>query len=129
MSGHLAAEAEAERVLEEAILAAPADRTVVLDGFPRTLPEAQWLDERLPAWSRQLEGVVLVEVDATTSAHRLKSRGRSDDSEAAQAAKWREYETVTRPVLDYYQERGELVVADGQGTVEAVAHRIKELLK
>jgi adenylate kinase len=127
-SGHLAPEAEVERVLAAALSRLPAEQTVVLDGFPRTIDEAKWLDAHLPDWSRRLERVVLVDVDAATSAERLQTRGRSDDSPAAQGAKWREYETVTRPVLDYYEDRHELTAVDGRGSVEAVADRIKELL-
>jgi adenylate kinase len=126
--GELVPDEVVERVLETAVRALPPAQSIVLDGFPRTVGEAIWLEDRLVAWGRTLRRTVLIAVDQATSQARLSSRGRSDDSLEAQVAKWQAYETATRPVITYYKQRHELTEVDGSGTVEDVTGRVKELL-
>lgn len=128
-SGGLVPDAEVERVVSEAIKATPLNNNIVLDGFPRTLPEAKWLDQHLPKWGRKLERVIVLEVPTGVTQERLAKRGRNDDTPAAQREKLRQYEASTRPVLQHYRDAGLLAEVNGVGTVEEVSAAILEALR
>lgn len=119
-TGQLVPSPDVERLLGAALEAVPTDQAVVLDGFPRVLDEAKWLDAQLGGWQRTLEAVILFEVDEAMSARRLAARQRADDVPEAVAKKWREYNELTRPVVVYYHERGCLTIVDGNATVDEV---------
>jgi adenylate kinase len=127
-SGRLMSSEQVQQVLEEAVANVPAETPVILDGFPRLVEQAEWLEQAEQRWSRQLTQVILIDIDEATSGERLASRGRKDDSELAQQRKWEEYQR-TLPVIDYYRAKGLLVAVDGKGSVDEVADRIKDVLK
>jgi len=124
----LAPTGEVQRVLNVAMANVPQAKGVVLDGFPRTVEQAEWLDGRLADWSRRLQAVLEIQIDEATAAKRLASRGRSDDTAEAQARKRRQYHAVMAPVADYYAARGQLHVIDGRGTIEDVEEQIRTAL-
>ena len=127
-SGQLAPSAAVERLVAAAIAGVPEATTILLDGFPRALDEAVWLDAQLPGWRRKLRAVVLFEVDYHVSARRLAERQRADDTPAALEAKWAEYERMTRPVLHHYRTLGLLMTVDGNASIEAVNKEFMRLL-
>jgi adenylate kinase len=117
-------------VAEERLAAADARRGFVLDGFPRTPAQARALDRILTALGTPLERCVALCVDHEELVGRLLRRaeieGRSDDNEAAIRTRMEVYDRQTRPLLDYYRERGLLREVEASGTVEEVAKRIEE---
>ena len=117
-SGQLAPAAQVERVLRNAVSNVDTDTTIVLDGFPRTTEQADWLDRETEQWGRQLTRVVLIEIDPETSAARLAQRQRYDDVAAARDRKWAAYRKMTQPLEAYYKSRHLLARVDGSGTVE-----------
>jgi len=117
-SGDLVDSGLVEKLVEAEVMRVPAGVTIILDGFPRELVEAEWMAGRLADWGRQIQEVVLVEVNREESAKRLALRGRPDDSDSAQEERWHEYNTITRPVLDYYSRQSRLNTVKGVGTVE-----------
>jgi adenylate kinase len=127
-SGRLMPSAEVEQALEKAVLGVPQETTVILDGFPRLVEQAEWLETAIQRWSRQLTQVILIDIDEHTSATRLAERGRSDDSSAAQKEKWDAYQR-TIPVIDFYRQKNLLDAVDGVGTMDQVSDRIKDVLK
>ena len=126
--GRLLPSTEVERVLEAAVAEVPVGQGIVLDGFPRTTDQAEWLDGRLADWQRQLARVLLISIDEATSEQRLRLRGRSDDNIIAQRKKWREYETIMAHVADYYERHQQLATIDGRGSMDEVEAHIKEAL-
>lgn len=126
-TGKLTPPSEVERVLEQSVYAAAPDRTIVLDGFPRMVDQAEWLDGQLRVWKRAIKQVLLLEVSPEVSHSRLSARGRTDDTPAAQAVKQSAYELETKPVLDYYESRGLLHRIDGHGTKDEVYSRITKV--
>jgi adenylate kinase len=126
--GQLAPAGEVERVLEAALVGVSAGRGIILDGFPRTIAQAEWLDNRLRRWSRQLRVVLEIQLDEATTAKRLALRGRSDDTKEAQARKRQQYQEIMAPVADVYAARGLLKLIDGRGSIEDVASRIEAAL-
>lgn len=100
----------------------------LLDGFPRTIPQAQTLDKLLQEMNQSCDRVVNLQVPEQNLVTRLLSRGRKDDSEAVIQDRLQIYHRETAPILNFYRERNCLVDIDGDATVEAVTDRIKAAL-
>ncbi len=104
----------------------------VLDGFPRTLPQAEALDAMLAEIGKPLDAVLLLEVSDNVATGRLRARadaeGRVDDSPDAIRNRLRLYHELTEPVVERYRSEGTLLSVDGEGTVEQVASDIEEAL-
>ena len=104
----------------------------LLDGFPRTPPQAAALDTLLQEYGAPLTAAVLLEVDADELVSRLNQRaveeGRSDDDADTVRERMRIYREKTQPLLDYYEERTKLRRVNGVGTVEEVFARVTEVL-
>lgn len=120
-------------VAEERLSQPDAQQGFILDGFPRTVGQAEALDRMLPKLGVSLERCVALAVDPKRLLERLLKRaeieGRADDNEAAIRERMREYDAKTRPLLDYYRQRGVLREVDGVGTVDEVAERIEGALE
>jgi len=104
----------------------------VLDGFPRTVPQAEALDAMLDEIGKPLDVVLLLEVSDDVSLERLLGRreaeGRSDDAPEAIRNRLRLYHELTEPVVERYRATGTLVSIDGQQGVDEVAREIEDAL-
>jgi adenylate kinase len=104
----------------------------VLDGFPRTVAQAEALDVALARSKRVVDMVIVLEVAAHDLLARIAARGReqgrSDDTETAMRLRLREYEEKTAPVVEHYRRRGVKVVSvDGAASPEEVEARVRRL--
>ena len=99
----------------EAALAVLGDRPVVLDGFPRTVAQAE-------ALGRDLDAAVLIDVPDDVVVQRIAGRGegRADDDPETVRERLRVYHRETEPLIDYYEARGILRRVDGAGDPDAV---------
>ena len=104
----------------------------VLDGFPRTLPQAEALDEMLAEIDRELTLVLELQVDDAVSRGRLLKRarevGRSDDTPEAIDKRLGLYHEKTAPLVAYYRAQGRLVGVPAEGTVDEVFAEIERVL-
>jgi adenylate kinase len=104
----------------------------VLDGFPRTIPQAEALEAMLAEIGKPLDAVILLGVDDDVATERLHARsiaeGRADDSPDAIRNRLRLYHELTEPLVDRYRDEGTLASVDGEGTVESVAAQIEDAL-
>jgi adenylate kinase len=100
----------------------------VLDGFPRTVTQAEALDRRLAESGTPLEAALSFDVTEEELLRRLAGRAaaehRADDAEATIRHRLEVFAIKTRPLIDYYTHRGLLVTVDAIGTIELVTKRI-----
>jgi adenylate kinase len=97
----------------------------LFDGFPRTLGQAQALDDYLQQHGRPLDLVLELRVPDEAVIKRLSGRGRTDDRPEVIAQRLKAYWSQTRPLTDYYSQRGLLETIDGIGSPDEVFDRIK----
>ena len=104
----------------------------VLDGFPRTVPQAEALDAMLDEIGKPLDVVILLEVSDEVATDRLQARaaaeGRADDSPEAIRNRLRLYHELTEPVVDRYRAEGTLVAIDGDRAIADVSASIEDAL-
>ena len=96
----------------------------LFDGFPRTLGQAQALDDYLQAQGRPIDMVIELRVPDEVVIQRLAGRGRDDDRPDVIAERLKGYWAITRPLTDYYSQRGLLEQIDGLGSPDQVFDRI-----
>lgn len=94
----------------------------ILDGFPRTLPQARVLDEKIGPDA--LDAAVVLEASEQVLVERMRGRGRADDTEAAVRTRLAVYRRDTAPLIDFYQARGIAVRVSGEGEIAAITERI-----
>ncbi|MGO1545011.1 MAG: adenylate kinase [Gulosibacter sp.] len=105
----------------------------LLDGYPRTVGQVEFLTELLARDDAKLDAVVKLETDTDAVVQRLLKRaeeqGRVDDTEDVIRHRQEVYQAETARVIDAYAEQGVVVEVDGMGTVDEVAQRILDGLK
>jgi adenylate kinase len=127
-------------VPDEVVIAMVMDRLAerdcadgfVLDGFPRTVAQAEALDHRLAELETPLAAALNFEVTEEELFRRLAGRSaalhRSDDTELTIRHRLEVFAVKTRPLVDYYRRRGLLARVDAVGAIERVAARIEAAL-
>ena len=98
----------------------------LLDGFPRTVPQADALDELLQKRNTKLDLVLELNVTENELIERLLQRKRPDDTRETIAERLQVYQKQTKPLLEYYTDRGLLATIVGEGTPEEVYERLRE---
>jgi adenylate kinase len=104
---------------------------ILLDGFPRTVAQADALAEALASRGRELTGVVLIDVPDDVVVERISGRqeGRADDRPETVRERLRVYHRDTEPLVAYYGERGLLRRVDGAQEADAVAAAVRAALQ
>lgn len=100
----------------------------ILDGFPRTVPQAQALEEVLSEMNQDYNWVLNLQVPESLLMERLLSRRRKDDTEEVIQNRLDVYQNDTAPVLAFYSEGTRLVHIDGNAEVETVTARIQNAI-
>ena len=117
--------------IRERLAAKDCEGGYVLDGFPRTIPQATALDEILRLRPEPPVVVANIELDEAELRRRIAGRRteveRSDDAEETVLNRFRVYQEKTRPLLHYYG--GRVIDLDGMGSIEDVFGRLSELLR
>ncbi len=105
----------------------------ILDGFPRTIAQAEALDELLGGMNGRISIVPYIKVDEEELVQRLINRGRlegrADDNEETIRTRMRVYHEETAPLLAYYQKRGLLVEINGEQSIEAVQRELAQSIQ
>lgn len=106
------------------------DDGYILDGFPRTVPQAEAFDEMLRNKGKTLDAFILLQVPEEELVDRILSRGenRSDDTPEKVKNRLQVYWDETQPVLSYYRDQDVVKEIDGVGSISEIFDRIKERL-
>ncbi len=106
LAGKLLDDSEMITILDTVLNLIDADQEFVLDGFPRTIPQGEWLLDQIHKKRFRLTAVVNLDADESEVKRRLIARGRRDDTEEAIAERFKEYREVTLPILEYFKKEG-----------------------
>ena len=115
-----------------------AAKGFILDGFPRTVPQAEALDELLKKKHMRLDAVIELRVNESALLQRvenrvaeMRARGeevRIDDTQEVLTKRLASYRALTEPLIHYYSERRKLLTVDGMMTIEHVTREINRIL-
>jgi adenylate kinase len=138
--------ARGELVPDDVVVAIVSDRIdqpdarngFILDGFPRTVPQAEALERMLAEKGLRLEGVIELQVDEGALLKRLASRTaemiargesvRPDDNPEALKTRLNVYRTQTAPLIAFYEKKGLLRSVDGMAPIDTVTAAIDRVL-
>lgn len=137
-SGALVPDEVVVGIISERLDQPDAKKGFILDGFPRTVPQAEALDELLRRKHLKLDAVVELRVNESALLQRVESRVaemrargeevRIDDTPEVLTKRLASYRTLTEPLIHYYSERRKLLTVDGMMTIEHVTRDINRVL-
>ena len=110
------------------VLGQDSPPSYVLDGFPRTLAQAEAAYEKARATDRTLDAAIALDVPHEELVQRILHRGRGDDTEQTVRHRIGQYEQKTTPLLQYYEDRALLLRVDATGDVDEATGRIVRAL-
>ena len=120
-------------IIQDRIKNPDCDGGYLLDGFPRTLPQAIGLEKIMESINHALDRVISLTADEGELVERLIKRGaesgRSDDTPEVIRNRQKIYWEQTAPLLDFYQKKGILKDVDGLGEISEITERILTVLK
>jgi adenylate kinase len=131
-SGDLVPDTTMIRLIRGRLQQDDAQNGFVLDGFPRTQPQAEALDKMLQEIERPLTVVFALDISDESTKERLLKRaeleGRKDDTPEAIARRLRTYREQTEPLIEHYRTRGNLVTIHADRPIDAVFAEIQKAL-
>ncbi|MFN8390909.1 MAG: adenylate kinase [Bdellovibrionota bacterium] len=117
-------------IIRERIAKPDATAGYILDGFPRTVKQAEALTAMLAKQGAAIDAVVSFELDETELLSRLANRrgaeSRADDDVTVQKERLRVYKEQTEPLIEFYGSRGALRKVDASGSVDQVFQGLKQ---
>lgn len=120
-------------MLGERLQAPDAALGFILDGFPRTIAQAEALERVLKDLGQDLDRVVFFDVSEPELLRRLTARRaveqRADDAEATVRNRLTVYATQTEPLLQFYRNRSRLVAVPGEGAVDSIRDAIRRIAR
>lgn len=130
--GRLAADEIVVQLVRQRLAQSDCRNGYLLDGFPRTLPQAASLDLALAVDDEKIDAVLNLTVDQDELFRRLMDRAkkedRGDDNAETIRKRMEVYDDMTSPLIKYYSEQDVLHRIDGLGSVEEVFARILDVL-
>jgi adenylate kinase len=132
-AGGLVADDIMVRIIRHRIAQADCINGVILDGFPRTVPQAEALDSMLLRQGMAVTAVIEMAVDEVALLGRIEERAagggnRPDDTPEVLSKRLEMYRMQTAPILPYYRDAGRLQQVDGMQPIEAVAAQIEGII-
>jgi adenylate kinase len=126
-------------IISDRIEQPDAKNGFILDGFPRTVPQAAALDDLLKHKHMKLDAVIELRVNESALVQRVETRAaetrargeevRVDDTPEVLVKRLASYRSLTEPLIHYYSERRKLLTVDGMMTIEEVTREISRILQ
>ena len=126
-SGGLVSDEIVLSIVKERIALEDCANGFVLDGFPRTINQAIGLDSLLEK-NQKIEYVLRIKVDEESIIKRLIDRGRSDDKPEIIKNRFKSYNSLTQPLIPFYEDREILFNINGMQDIEKVFDDIKKVI-
>jgi adenylate kinase len=137
-AGQLVSDEIVNEIVSDRIDSADCAKGFILDGYPRTVPQAVALGKMLESKGLRLDAVIELKVDEGALVRRMENRVaetiaaggkvRSDDNPEAFKKRLVEYREKTAPLSQHYAATGELKTVDGMASVETVTSEINHIL-
>lgn len=131
-AGELVPDAVMVRMIAERIAEADCRNGFILDGFPRTVAQAEALDGMLAEKGLAIDHVIEFKVDEDAMVTRILKRaaeeGRSDDTEETLRKRLDVYRRQTAPIIPHYRAKGALKSIDGMASMDVVADELKSVV-
>ena len=132
-SGELVSDAIVIELIDEKLDAAEAAGGAIFDGFPRTVAQAEALDDLLSGRGKQVDTVIRLKVDehllVSRITRRFEEQGRRDDNPEVFKTRLDAYSSQTRPLLGFYEAQGKLSEVDGMASMDQVAGAIAQVIE
>jgi adenylate kinase len=130
--GNLVPDETVLQIIRKRVVAPDCEKGFILDGFPRTVPQAEALDKMLLENNTPLTAVIDINVSDQILLDRIKKRaaagsGRADDDIEVATNRLKVYWERTAPVTAYYKAKNRVTDVDGIGTIDEVATRISKV--
>ena len=121
------------KILEEEVERHPNAEGFIFDGFPRTIAQAEALDDFLESKGMRIHGTLALEADDEALILRIIERGkvsgRADDQDEGKIrTRFAEYNEKTAPLISFYQTQGKYHAINGIGTIEEITTRLSETI-
>ena len=121
------------KILEEEVERHPNAEGFIFDGFPRTIAQAEALDDFLESKGMRIHGTLALEADDEALILRIIERGkvsgRADDQDEGKIrTRFAEYNEKTAPLITFYQTQGKYHAINGIGTIEEITTRLSETI-
>lgn len=125
LKGDLLSDEDLYHVVEPILRELLGKTEIILDGFPRTQAQADWLENFVENNGTEISCIIHLEADENEVIKRLLKRGRPDDTREVITNRFNEYRTKTLPIISFFEKNGAKVVSvDGNGTEEQVRERV-----
>jgi adenylate kinase len=130
LAGGLLDDHEIIEIVDKVLASLPDNEEVLLDGFPRTIPQAEWLLEQAATGRFPVRMAFHLVASRDAVKKRLMNRARMDDTDEAIEKRFDEYERATAPLLNWLKEHGVKVIdVNAERSVEAVNDDLAKYLK
>ncbi len=130
--GKLVPDAVILSLIKEELAKPEAQQGAVLDGFPRTAPQAELVDRTLAERGQRLNHILLLDVPEEELVRRLMARaaqeGRSDDTPGAVGTRLQVYQRDTAPLIAHFAQRGIVRRVPGTGSVDEIATEVQRII-
>ena len=131
--GEFVPDSVTDRIVCERISQTDATAGFLLDGYPRSIPQAKVLKAVLAETNERVDAAIYLDVSAAEVKRRLLKRaeieGRTDDTPEVIDHRLEVFFEATQPLLDFYEQEGVLRKVDGEGTISEIAQRLLAVME
>jgi adenylate kinase len=127
--GELLRDDEINTMVDKTLATVEDPNKCLLDGFPRSITQAEWLLSHVSEKRLALPTVIYIHISEEVVRQRLVLRGRADDTDASITKRFEEYRHSTQPITDYFKAKGiQVYQVEGDQTPEAVHADIAKII-